>query len=271
MTRIPIAVELRFLRIRTKWTLHTHVVSDQPSSRGKDFFEDREEVYFAPQVPPDSEHRMEVIANEDPWELRNQFLRMKHTESAALEFLCKIGVWQAVEGRKPQPNMPRTGMYGAFGHRVFSGIALPVALDDLWREQAEWKALLRSPTTLAARFGPPPGDNVRPYIKTDFAYGTHFGNTLPIHMESGKHPRAIVQPITGRELLIATAWVDLVRGSKVQVCQRPDCGIPFTGRKQKYCDWYCGHIVSVRKSRNPEQAEEPPKAGKNRKRKLKRA
>lgn len=34
-------------------------------------------------------------------------------------------------------------------------------------------------------------------------------------------------------------------------CERPDCGNLFLqlGRRKKFCDWYCGHIESVRRSR----------------------
>jgi hypothetical protein len=89
-----------------------------------------------------------------------------------------------------------------------------------------------------------------PADKLSFASGAQFRNTLQVHLEwKGENPHAIIQPITGHELMIAMAWIDVIRGGPFHVCQRKDCGIPFTGRTQKYCDWYCGHIEAVRASR----------------------
>jgi hypothetical protein len=89
---------------------------------------------------------------------------------------------------------------------------------------------------------------------------------LPTHLECKGSPHAVIQPITGRELLIAMAWIDL-GGSDFQVCQ--NCGIPFTWpHKRKFCsdnEWGrpspCAHAVAQRMYRK-RKADEKKYKGK---------
>jgi hypothetical protein len=122
------------------------------------------------------------------------------------------------------------------------------------------------PIALRAKLAHPPRDDASAAEKEAFAGSTEFGNTLPMHLEwkrgPGQYPRAIIQPMTGREFLIATAWLDIVRQEKVQVCQRTDCGRPFTGREQKYCSEPCAHLMAVRAFRERERKKKM--AGKSR-------
>ena len=252
MTQIPLSVELRFLQIPAVWRLVKYHVDEEFDHKGRKIAEAHEEHVFVPSVEqsPAAVHARKLVEvkDEEVWELRNSFLRMKHTEEAALDFLGQIGVWIA-DDTKPQSNMPETRLSGAFGYRWFSGRARPLTLETLWADQAYWKSLLRDPVKLAAMFKKSPANDAHPADKVSFALDNYFRNTLPIHLEVGEVPHAVIQPFTGYELLIATAWIDLVRGSNTQVCQRTDCGIPFTGRKRPFCSWYCGHIVSVRRGR----------------------
>ena len=127
---------------------------------------------------------------------------------------------------------------GAFGYRYLSDLAvLPLGVKELWNEQAYWKnLLLKDLAPLRARFAAPPHEQASSAEKEAFAMSAEFGNTLPMHLEwksgAGQYPRAVVQPVTGREFLIATAWLDIVQQAKVQVCQRRTCGLHFTGREQ---------------------------------------
>jgi hypothetical protein len=55
--------------------------------------------------------------------------------------------------------------------------------------------------------------------------------------------------------LVASIYVDRVRGKKFGVCARPDCRTPFeieTQHQRKYCTKYCAHIEQVRRSRRKE-------------------
>jgi hypothetical protein len=234
MSRIKLSIEPRFLRIPTVWTRHKAVHPDEHGERA--------EYVFVPEVKQNADP--ELI--EDPWKLRNEFLRMKHSEDAALQFLSKVGVWEAVT-HEPQSDLKKTILSDTFGVRDFVGHARPLTVEELWAEQEHWKELFspQGRAKLRAKFAPRPS-SARPWVRADFA----FENTLPIHMEwkagERQYPHAVVQPITGRELLIATVWMDLVRGAKFQVCENPDCGISFSGRQRKHCCESCAHVMAVR-------------------------
>jgi hypothetical protein len=234
MTRIPMAIELRFLRVPTRWTMRKDNVSGA--------------WMLVPEINQDLERRLTTI--EDAWELRNQFFRMKHDENAAFKFLNQIGVWRAHADCHVPASTGSMLLSGAFGHRLFFGRALPVTLEELWAQQDHWSKLLRRPSLLRAEFGRVPADDAPPFEKVDFSLRVNLTNTLPLHMEWARgSPHAVIQPITGWELLIATTQFDIVTGAPFQVCQRKDCAISFSGRRRKYCRWYCGHIESVRSHR----------------------
>ncbi len=220
---------------------------------------------LVPEVNQSPERKLELVLD-DPRDLRTEFLKMPHSESAALSFLNKIGVWAAVKddhvavrsdgtlvSGRASVGIREMLLAGHFGYRYFMGRALPLTIEELWEEQDRWRRLLLKPRDLRAEFDSLPSDAARPIDKLSFAMQTEFGNTLPIHLEwkkgPGQYTHAIIQPITGRELLIAAAWVDIVRQEEVQVCQGKDCGLPFTGPKQKYCSDSCGHLVAVRAHR----------------------
>lgn len=92
------------------------------------------------------------------------------------------------------------------GECVSCGVACAslVAL-ELWAEQDHWKVLLADPKMLRELFSPPTA-RARPYDQRDFALEARSQNTLPPHLEWQRkaHPQAIVQPISEREMLIAT-------------------------------------------------------------------
>jgi hypothetical protein len=236
MPLVPISIEVRFLRIPTRWTVRKSAISGA--------------WMLVPEVNQEMERKLTPI--DDAWELRNQFFRMKHDEKTALDFLNHVGVWSAVAD--PHASASAGGMLlsGHFGHRHFFGRALPLTLEGLWRDKEHWKTLLRpeNEVQLRAEFGTPPPEDAPPFEKSSFASKARFQNTLPLHLEwHRKGPRAVIQPITGSELLVATTQVDIVSGAARQICQRQDCGSPFSGRRRKYCGWYCGHIESVRAHR----------------------
>jgi hypothetical protein len=242
MTRVPVPLELRCLRIPAKWGLRKDTISG--------------EWNLVPDIAKDAREgtgKCSVI--EKPWDIRDKFFRMKHEETAALDFLDEIGIWRAI-GR-PVPAWARSARLdfgGAFNHRFFSGWAQPITFEQLWKHQEHWRNLLLNPKTLRQEFGPPPPKEAAPFEKVDFAMKADFQNTLPVHMEwpvktsrLGKgFPSAVVETVTGSELLVATTHIDLLSRAGFHVCQRTDCAIPFTGRKKKYCCWYCGHIVARR-------------------------
>jgi hypothetical protein len=216
MSLTPISLELRFLRIPATW------------SRRKDRMYG--DFALVPELKPGPAKPIE-----DAWSLRNEFLRMEHSEEAALKFLEKVGVWDVGYSA---PWSEAKCLSSAIGHRVITPprYPLPVTIEELWDEQERWDQMLKEKNRakLKAVFGPPPKEDALPHDHITFAWNTHFANTLQTHLESKPMPHAVIQPITGRELLIALAWVDLVGGYESQVCQ--NCGIPFTSkRKRMFC------------------------------------
>ena len=122
-------------------------------------------------------------------------------------------------------------------------------MDDLRGDAELWyKRLgsLRYPAKLRAEFKKPPPTNARPSDLDAFASEAGFTNTLPVSMEwEGKDPYAVVETISGWELMVATAWADVVGKAEPQVCDQ--CGTRFTWpRKKKHCRWDCGHLRAVR-------------------------
>ena len=230
---------------------------------------------LVPKVDQRPERKLEV-ASADPRALRTEFLKLPHSESAALSFLEKIGLWAAewdsdvaLRYYSTDAMKSESGdlLCGDFGYRYFSGRPVPISIEELWAEQEHWRELLLDPPQLRARFPVAPNESAPPSHKLWFATQTHFGNTLPVHLEwqkgSRQHAQAVVQPITGHELMIAAAWVDLVSGSQVQICQRPDCGTPFTYyRKTMYCPpdkitgvSACAHVMAQRDYKKREDAK----------------
>ena len=135
MSRTPISLELRFLRIPTIWNRQKGVFHDEHG--------EHTEYFFAPEVRQDVERRF--VIEDNPWKLRNEFLRMKHTEEAALQFLAHVGVWNAVPGQESQGNLPKTILSGAFGFRVFQGCARPLTLEELWTSKRDGRKDSRIP------------------------------------------------------------------------------------------------------------------------------
>lgn len=241
MSSQRVRLDLQFLAIPTIWTRR------------------QEQIYGHYALVPELQRGRAKVA-EDGWSLRNEFLKMAHSEEAALRFLGKVGVW-GLGQRAPWSGAK--SLSGAYGHRYVSAplYPLPMTIEELWAEQETWKELLRKPAALRTKFAQPPNSDARPIDHINFALNTHFQNTLPMHLEWKRHPIGIIQPITGRELLIATVWIDLVRGSPFQECDY--CGTPFTwDRKRTYCPprdetgvSACAHAAAQRMYKKREDAK----------------
>jgi hypothetical protein len=107
-----------------------------------------------------------------------------------------------------------------------------------------------------------------------FALQTQTVNELPMHIEwrqgeferddgtivKGDVPHAVVETITGREMLTATIHLDLIRGARFQICKRKNCSIPFpvlTKHGRGYCRPACGHADHERMRRDRIREEKP--------------
>ena len=118
---------------------------------------------------------------------------------------------------------------GKFGHRYFKGKAQVVSVEYLVGARYYWRELCRDHEKLRAEFGPGPNQG---------DWFTLTSNTLPVHLEwRDNHPHAVIQPITGMELLTALAWMDVISERECKTCQ--NCGHDYTGEGSKFCDALC--------------------------------
>jgi hypothetical protein len=179
---------------------------------------------------------------------------MDDDENSALEFLNSVGVWLAVNDMRgtleiEDPRIRAMRFQGTFGHRYMNGRASVMSVEYLAAERKYWREMCRDRAKLRAAFGSASPDGADMF--------TLMSNTLPVHLEwAGKHPLAIIQPITGTELLTALAWMDLIEEREGKTCQNPNCGIEYTGGGSKFCDALCERANTKRNSRRrAKQAE----------------
>jgi hypothetical protein len=245
-THFSLPVDVRFLAIRATWTAAEN--------------SDGERVLF-PAINQNGKRNTSPVASPD--DIRRRFLKIDFDEDSALDFLNGIGVWSAIPDMKVQDwkdsstdaRLRAMRLWGAFGYRAVYGRALIVTVESLKDEQNYWRQLLprssQSRAKLRAVFGPAPKDEpIGLKEHRAFMDALGFGNTLPVHLEwREKHPHAIIQPVTGREVLASLAWVDLVTGAEVKVCQNLRCGEEFTRGGYKFCSPQCEHANTTRNYR----------------------
>jgi hypothetical protein len=243
-THFTLPIDLQFSAVPTRWTAREEKLSG--------------ERCLVPAVSQHVERRLSRIA--DPEDIRKQLFRMEIEEKSALDFLNGVGVWSAIgdaalvngpNGSLLSGNVPvgiqEMRLSGAFGHRWLDSFASIETIESLRREREHWRELKRNRRKLRAAFAPGPARDSAPYLKDRFALESRFGNTLQVHLEwRSKHPRAVIQPVTGRELLIALAWIDLVTGAECRVCQNEKCGVEYTRGGRKFCSWQCEHANTMR-------------------------
>jgi hypothetical protein len=270
MTRVALSINVQFLRIPTRWSIKPEPESGIVSKSDWGVLRDLN-TYQRVGVPEVAQGSDVEPVPVDGWELRDRFFRLKFdkpNEPSVLRFLNDVGVWEAIEDLNASEDLDRKDLlWGAFGSRLFRGWAIPVLLTDLKKEQEFWRQLLADREALKAYFGTPLGPDASPEVRIRLvAQSDHF-NKLPLRLEwRGGKPLGVIETITGREMLIATIHLDLLRGAKFQVCKRPDCSIPFSvdsRHQRKYCEWYCGHIESVRRARRQAKKQHSIKKGGN--------
>ncbi len=241
--RVQLVAEVVFRRIPTEWTLEK-----DPQGRWE----------AVPAVP---QARAVKVPEIDGWGLRRRFLQLKPGDwKAALGFLQKVGVWHAEADRRASLEQGNKLLSGPFGARAFNGVARSVPLDDFWREQQWWLKTLRDPQALKTKFGAPPAPGAKSIQKLSFALQTLRLNELPMHIEWKRGGAfAVIETITGWEMLVATTHLGLLRHEKFESCARADCGIPFprlSDHNQIYCSPECAHVVAQRALRKRKKRDE---------------
>jgi hypothetical protein len=189
-------------------------------------------------------HRAPGVATTfDPWEMRNKFFRLKPGDSEALiSFLQTAGLFEAA-GRTflgKEPNAEKRAITTTNDGQFETRYLEKMSEEHIWGLQRLLNGALRN---LAGHTGK----------YSDF-------QVQIVHAKGG--PKVILTTTTFLDSLLLTLAVDKVQGAKVRKCARPDCGVLFSttgGHKRKYCQWYCGHIQSVRKQRKVQQTKRPQK------------
>jgi hypothetical protein len=260
MSPISIALHIRSGRIPVQWRLRQHELYELRDVDRRVLAKGGSEMVFWPKVI-EKAGILEVDEIEDPLDLRAEIFKTfntNRTEDAALHFLHRVGAWKTVEGQSQESWAEGTYATVAYGHRQAIGLrVLPITVDELWQDVRYWYKLLgvRNPTQLRTEFKRAPAADARPGDLFEYAGNAHFSNTLPVSLEwHGKDPYSVVETLTAWELMIATAWADVIARAEKYVCA--NCGTRFTWpRKKKHCRWECGHLVAVRRYKRKKALE----------------
>jgi len=249
---VSIAVRIRAWRIPVSWAVVESTRPELIDFDGRIVDKGGTERLFWPTVLRNRWNEIELLEIENPLDLRVKLFKVlnnNRSEDGALAFLNSVGAW---DGRRLGHQWEDgTFVNISFGHRQVFGLRIiPFTLDGFFGDASRWYELLkalRNPKKLKIEFRSPPPADARPYDLAEYAGRASFDNTLPVSLEwQGKHPYAVIETITGCELMIAAAWTDVLSQSEDQVCA--ECKTRFSWpRKKKYCRWECGHLVAVRK------------------------
>ena len=171
----------------------------------------------------------------DPWDKRNEFFRLREGDTEGLlSLLHTVGLFRAAtlaEGASPEEKdfVEETSI------KAGKGLGFEVRYVTEFEEATIWHMRRVLLNTLKGH-----GD-----------VGDYSEFRVRLVRVKGE-PQIVLTTTTFMEALLLTIAADRVMGAKLQKCARPDCGAVFSttgGHKRKYCQWYCGHIESVRNSR----------------------
>ena len=100
---------------------------------------------------------------------------------------------------------------------------------EIWEEQAELKeALLKGPGSWFSE------------KKKTLTFQT-----------TASAPHLLQTDASLKEAILTTVTLDFLRGFHFEPCARHDCGLPFLvdDKRKQFCSQYCGHLVSLRRTR----------------------
>jgi hypothetical protein len=165
----------------------------------------------------------------DPWKVREDFLGLR-TESEFLAFLNQVGRFTGA-----------TGWGVVTGHWDVETFTCwqQIFREFLRRSPATWNHVVES---LAI-----PGTTrlIKNVLRVTRRLPTQF------RWQGARH-LAILEGRDVVSAIIATIYVDHLRGATFSFCTRPDCrkAFEFTSKhKRKYCSQYCAHLESLRRMR----------------------
>lgn len=161
----------------------------------------------------------------DPWQLRHDFLHLKPSSDALLEFLDYYGRWSRI-------TYPRYISWAFYDPRTREGNA-----DDYIPGLVFESEIRAEQTAIRVALKGNPGDWL---AKASLSFGAQ-----------SKFPHYVHTDDNCLDAIRTSISIDFLRRVPFRICKRPDCGEPFAAdRKGKeYCSQYCAHLVSVRRTR----------------------
>lgn len=161
----------------------------------------------------------------DPWQLRHDFLHLKPSSEALLNFLNYYGQWSGIT----RPRLERTVGYGSRVLRPDNDILVPGLIFEskVRKEQTAIRDALK-------------GNPADWLAKGSLNFGSQ-----------SKFPHYVHTDSTCLDAIRTSITIDFLRRVPFRIRKRPDCGEPFAAdRKGKqYCSQYCAHLVSIRRTR----------------------
>lgn len=171
----------------------------------------------------------------DFWLLRDKLLSSK-TGGDLVDFLNKCGYACVASDRNIKPSWELKELSPTLSNSLF----------ELKRLLIAWMPLASNRWgKLKGRFD----QKLLEYVC--LGTGRHHALSATFGWSAEGEPSVAVFPSDPLEAIVITVHIDRLRKVRFKSCARRDCRKPFTltsGHRRKYCEWYCGHLVSVRKS-----------------------
>jgi len=170
----------------------------------------------------------------DPWEMREEFLRLKNTNLALTQFLNKWGDWDSsflVE-------IPFRSLL--FGEQARPMFVIP---ELVWERQQFYRAAMQtSAEDWMANHG-----------------------RVPTPRRISTHPFFQTIDSTCSMAIETTITMDKLRDIPYRLCALEGCGLPFrlkTKHEKLYCSSKCAHHASVKRGREAERVAKTKLGGK---------
>ena len=188
----------------------------------------------------------------DAWKVREDFFALRENDNDKLRrFLDKTGMFQ------------REGSSKLLGHwsaevmeHYRKAKQQPLVVAGVWNFRESLNRALLNKKAFKEDYAPlvtRPGTGLQMIQQRDVEF--------PLSLELTNVASGVVTVWDTYHALLATVFFDIARGIRFKTCARKDCGKAFpleSKHKKKFCCWYCGHLVSVRKGR-PGQAKKSTK------------
>lgn len=228
-------MRIRFLRVPVRWELRE--IRSGP--------EQAVSIWAFPTVLDDGTVESFKLKERDAWDCREEFLSIPDGDNEKMrQYLESVGIW--LDDRNEYEHQARE----VAEHRR-AGHPHAVAVSGLWKFQSMLKRSLMNKRAFREKYGLA---LARPETGLQLLNESRRVMEFPLLMDLGKAAAGVIAFEDAFRMLLATVFIDVVRGIRFKVCARKDCRKPFpleSKHHRKFCCWYCAHITTVRKNRPP--------------------